>query len=96
LLLGSVPEKTVYRWRSTPSQAKVNYDLLERLSYILGIYKALTILIPDQAARDGWMMLPNDTRLCRGRSPIETLRASGARIQDLYRFREYLDGARGW
>jgi len=96
LLLGSVPEETVYRWRRYPGQAMVNRDLLERLSYLLGIYKALVILIPDESARDAWMTRPNDSPVGRGEAPIERLRDSGARITDLYHLRRYLDGQRGW
>lgn len=95
LLLGSIPEKTVYRWRRHPQQATINQDLLERLSYLLGIYKALAILIPDEQARDAWMTRANDSPIAGGRAPIEALRESGARITDLYHVRRYLDGERG-
>ena len=41
-LLGLSNEKTLYNWKSRPEKAKLTRDLLERASYILGIYKSLT------------------------------------------------------
>jgi len=63
---------------------------------LLGIYKALIILIPQEDARDAGMTQPNDSPVGRGRAPIGRLRETGARIADLYRFRYYLDGEPGW
>lgn len=91
LLLGSVPEQTIQRWRQDPDDAQVDEDLFARLSYLLGIYQALTILIPDRAARDAWMIRANDTPVTGGRSPIQALRDAGGRLQDLRNIRRYLD-----
>ena len=53
-LLGLSNEKTLYNWKSQPEKAKLTRDLLERASYILGIYKSLQILLPDQVLADQW------------------------------------------
>ncbi|MEO7522087.1 MAG: antitoxin Xre-like helix-turn-helix domain-containing protein, partial [Gemmatimonas sp.] len=40
LLLGTPPSSTYYKWKSG-DVGSVSRDLLERVSYVLGIYKAL-------------------------------------------------------
>ena len=48
-LLGLTNEKTLYNWKNQPEKAKLTRDCLERASYILGIYRALQVLFPDEA-----------------------------------------------
>ena len=93
-LLG-VSQPTVHRWKADPAAAaKANSrDLLERLSYLLGIYKALQILLPDPRAADGWVNRPNTAPLFGGQAPIERLLAGN--VADLYEVRRWLDGQRG-
>jgi hypothetical protein len=93
-LLG-VSQPTVHRWKADPAAAaKANSrDLLERLSYLLGIYKALQILLPDPRAADGWVNRPNAAPLFGGQAPIERLLAGN--VADLYEVRRWLDGQRG-
>lgn len=94
VLLG-VSQPTVHRWKSDPEAAgRANSrDLLERLSYILGIYKALQILLPDPAAADSWVRRANRAPLFGGRTPLE--RILGGNVADLYEVRRWLDGQRG-
>jgi hypothetical protein len=74
--------------------AKANSrDLAERLSYILGIYKALQILLPDARSADSWVNRPNSALLFAGRAPLE--RILGGNVADLYEVRRWLDGQRG-
>lgn len=93
-LLG-VSQPTVHRWKADPAAAaKANSrDLLERLSYLLGIYKALQILLPDPRAADGWVNRPNAAAPFGGRAPVERLLAGN--VADLYEVRRWLDGQRG-
>ncbi|MGK2924355.1 MAG: MbcA/ParS/Xre antitoxin family protein [Lysobacterales bacterium] len=93
-LLG-VSQPTVHRWKADPAAAaKANSrDLLERLSYLLGIYKALQILLPDPRAADGWVNRPNAAPLFGGQAPIDRLLAGN--VADLYEVRRWLDGQRG-
>ena len=93
-LLG-VSQPTVHRWKADPTvAARANSrDLLERLSYLLGIYKALQVLLPDPRAADGWVNRPNAAPLFGGRAPIERLLAGN--VADLYEVRRWLDGQRG-
>ena len=46
VLLGTPGRSTFFKWKSAPETADLKRDTLERLSYILGIYKALQILLP--------------------------------------------------
>lgn len=89
-MLGATPD-VVSRWRQDPATVDIDTALFERLSCLLGIHSALTTLIPDEQARDAWFTRPNDTPICRGRSPLEALRESGAQVEELYAIRRYLD-----
>ncbi len=91
-LLGDPPESTYYKWKSG-KVGSVPGDLLERISYVLGIYKALQILLPDPAAADAWVRRPNAAPLFNGRSALE-LMLSG-QVADLFLVRQYLDWERG-
>ncbi|MBW8311222.1 MAG: MbcA/ParS/Xre antitoxin family protein [Rhizobium sp.] len=92
-LLGSPGRSTYFRWKKEHAGA-VPHDVIERISYILGIYKALHILFPDEAQADGWVKRPNDGPLFGGRSALERMLAG--QVADLYVVRQYLDAQRGW
>jgi hypothetical protein len=92
-LLGDPPRSTFYAWRKNPEAAQLSRDTLERLSYLLGIYKALQILLPDPAAADAWVRKPNTAPGFGGRSALDRLLAGS--IADLHYVRRYLDAARG-
>ena len=91
-LLGSPPPSTYYKWKAG-RVGTVSHDLLERVSYVLGIYKALQILLPVPQAADAWVKRPNDAPLFNGRSALD-LMLSG-RVADLFMVRQYLDAQRG-
>ena len=92
-LLGVTNEKTLYNWKNRPEKAKLTPDLLERTSYILGIYKALQVLLPDQALADQWLARPNDNPLFNGVAPLDRLLAG--QMLDLAVVRHFLDAERG-
>ena len=60
---------------------------------VLGIYKALQILLPDETAAHEWVMRPNSAAPFGGRSALE--RMSSGQVADLYVVRQYLDAQRG-
>lgn len=93
VLLGSPGRSTFFKWRAAPETAQLSHDALERLSYILGIYKALQILLPDPSAADGWIKKPNDAAPFGGRSALD--RMLSGNVGDLFVVRQYLDAARG-
>ena len=71
--------------------ASIPKDTLERISYILGIYKGLQILLPETA--DQWVRKPNNAGIFGGRSAVERM-ASG-NVADLYVVRQYIDAQCG-
>jgi uncharacterized protein (DUF2384 family) len=89
-LLGGVPRSTVYKLKS--AAGTLRQDELTRISYIVGIYKALHILLPDDVA-DRWITRPNDNLLFRGQPPIEYMVRAG--IPGLQHVRSLLDAERG-
>jgi len=91
-LLGSPPESTYYKWKAGQVRT-VPRDLLERVSYVLGIYKALQILLPNEAAADGWVRRANSAPLFGGRSALDFMLSGN--VAELYQVRQYLDGQRG-
>ena len=91
-LLGSPPKSTFYRWKQGESVV-LSQDTLERLSYILGIYSALQVLLPRADAADAWIKKPNAAPLFGGRSALA--RMLSGQVADLYVVRQYLDAQRG-
>ena len=90
-LLGLESWSTFQSWKRG-AVAAVPKDTLERISYILGIYKGLNILLPETA--DQLVHKPNKARIFGGRSAIERM-ASG-NVADLYVVRQYIDAQRGY
>ncbi|AET91745.1 hypothetical protein A9R05_23270 [Burkholderia sp. KK1] len=92
-LLGSPGRSTYFKWKQEPASARLTRDTLERLSLILGIYKALQILLPDPRAADTWIRRPNAAPPFGGRPALDRLLAGN--ISDLVAVRQYLDAMRG-
>lgn len=92
-LLGQPPRSTFFAWRKDPDKATLPRDTLERLSNLLGIWKALQILLPDAAAADAWVRQPNSAPAFGGRSALQHMLAGN--VADLHHVRRYLDGVRG-
>ena len=93
ILLGSPADSTFYKWKAERSAGRLSRDALERISYLLGIYKALNILLPSTRAADEWIHKPNAAPLFHGQSAIERMLAGS--IVDLADVRRYLDTQRG-
>jgi hypothetical protein len=91
-LLGIASRSTFFKWRRE-REPRLPRDTLERLSYVLGIYKSLQILLPDAKAADEWVRKPNNAPLFGGRSALE--RMLTGQVADLYVVRQYLDAERG-
>ena len=91
-LLGLSSRSTYFKWRKEP-QVRLPRDTLERISYILGIYKALQLLLPDARAADEWVRRPNEAAVFGGRSALD--RMLSGNVADLYIVRQYLDAQRG-
>ncbi len=65
-LLGNPPESTFYKWKAERTSRRLGRDVLDRISYLLGIYKALNILLPSRRAVDEWVKKPNAAPLFQG------------------------------
>lgn len=91
-LLGDPPESTFYKWKRERDGA-LSRDTLERISYLLGIFKALAILFPQPDRADEWLRRPNDAPTFGGQSALE--RMLSGNVADLYVVRQYLDAQRG-
>lgn len=92
-LLGGIGESTFFRWKKAPEQAHITHDTLERISYLLGIYKALALIYSDEAVAVGWLRRPNDNPAFGGQPPLMRLLAGN--VADLYIVRQHLDARRG-
>ena len=93
VLLGAPGRSTFFKWKASPESADLKRDTLERLSYLLGIYKALQILLPAPTSADAWVKKPNAAPLFGGKSALD--RMLGGNIGDLLAVRQYLDARRG-
>jgi hypothetical protein len=93
ILLGSPPESTFFKWKAEKTTRRLGRDALERISYLLGIAKALNILLPSPRAADEWVKKPNAAPLFHGQSALD--RMLGGSLVDLADVRRYLDAQRG-
>ena len=93
ILLGSPPESTFFKWKAERTARRLGRDVLERISYLLGIAKALNILLPSPRVADEWVKKPNAAPLFHGQSALE--RMLGGSLVDLADVRRYLDAQRG-
>lgn len=91
-ILGLTARSTLQNWKAG-AVARIGRDALERISYVLGIYKALHILLPVRAEADGWIRRRNRHPLFGGAPAIARM-ASG-QVADLFVVRQYLDAQRG-
>lgn len=91
-LLGDPPESTFYKWKRQQDGAP-GRDTIERISYLLGIWKSLQILFPDPERADAWLHKPNAAALFGGQSAMD--RMLSGNVADLYVVRQYLDAQRG-
>ncbi len=92
ILLGLTARSTFFKWKKDPDTV-LPKDTLERISYILGVYKALQILLPDEEAADEWVRRPNAALPFGGRSALD--RMLSGQVADLFVVRQYLDAQRG-
>tara|TARA_R110002072_G_scaffold953_4_gene7894 strand:+ start:361 stop:792 length:432 start_codon:yes stop_codon:yes gene_type:complete len=91
-LLGLINATILYDLKSQPENAKLTTDQLERVSYILGIYQSLQILLPDPALAELWLSTPNDSPLFSGTAPLDRLLVG--QVVDLAVVKNFLDAER--
>lgn len=98
ILLGGPSKSSFYRMRDfvedkADRPPKLSRDALERISYIMGIYKALNILLPSERRAAEWVNKANNHPLFGGRTALDVMRQG--RVIDLADIRRYVDAERG-
>lgn len=91
-LLGASARSTFFKWKKD-EDGRLSMDTLERISYLLGIFKSLHILLPEEDAADAWIKKPNTAPIFGGKAALD--RMLSGHVSDLYVVRQYLDAQRG-
>ncbi|MGH6943632.1 MAG: MbcA/ParS/Xre antitoxin family protein [Geminicoccaceae bacterium] len=90
-LLGGIAASTFYDYKRTPERI-LDQDKLTRVSYLIGIFKALNILHGEELA-DRWVRMPNRNRIFGGATPLDYMIKGGAPAMQVVR--RLLDARRG-
>ena len=90
-LLGGVSNGPYYTWKKQPERL-LDADVLTRISYLIGVFKALNILYGEKLA-DEWVRLPNSNRIFSGRTPLDYMVRGGVPAMQIVR--RLLDARRG-
>jgi hypothetical protein len=98
-LLGGIPTRSYHdlKRKALANQSiNLSRDCLERISLLLGISKALQIVVPSgrEDLAYAWFNQPNDHPIFDGRS-VKKYLLERKSIEGLYTVRRYLDAARG-
>lgn len=91
LLLGGVSNGLYYAMKKAPGR-RLDQDTLTRISYLIGVFKALHILYGEELA-DRWMQMPNQNPIFNGRTPLATMIQGG--LPAFQSIRRLLDARRG-
>lgn len=91
MLLGGVSNGPYYQWKKEPERT-LDTDTLTRVSYLIGMFKALNIAYGEELA-DEWIKLPNTNRIFAGQSPLAFLLSGG--LPAFQVVRRLLDARRG-
>ena len=89
-LLGNITREDYDKLRNQPRRT-LDADILTRISYLVGIYKALNILYSDSLA-DEWIRLPNHNPLFNGEIPLAYM--IKGRLPAMQTVRRLLDAVR--
>ncbi len=91
-LLGWPATSTFHKYKAG-DHGTLSFDTLTRLSLVIGIYKSLQVLYPEETFADMWVRMPNSNPLFGGQ-PALTLMLDGG-IDGLFKVRRLLDSRRG-
>lgn len=90
-LLGGVSNGPFYEMKKNPERVQ-DADRLLRISYLVGIFKALNILHSEKLA-DEWIRLPNSNRIFGGQTPLSYMVKGG--LPAIQTVRRLVDARRG-
>jgi len=82
-LLGGVSNGPFYEMKRNPDRI-LDADRLARISYVIGIFKALRILHSDHLA-DEWVRLPNRNAIFTGETPLAYMIRGGLPAMQIVR-----------
>lgn len=80
-----------YELKKKPKGRTLDHDRLQRISYLIGIFKALNIL-HQEALADEWVRLPNSNRIFGGQTPLHYMIRGG--LPAMQTVRRLLDARR--
>jgi hypothetical protein len=89
-LIGGVSNGPFYEWKRDPDRT-LDTDRLTRISYLIGIFKALNILHGKSLA-DQWVRLPNTNPIFGGDTPLAYMIRGG--LPAMHVIRRLLDARR--
>ena len=89
-LLGGVSNGPFYEMKRKPERI-LDPDRLTRVSYLVGIFKALNILYSEKLA-DSWVRLPNTNPIFGGHTPVSFMIKGG--LPAMQTVRRLLDARR--
>lgn len=88
ILLGGIGKTTLSNYKRLP-EISLSRDLLDRISYLMGIQKALVTLLGSRERATRWIHAPNAAEPFFGKSALECLK--GGSMRELFIVRQYLD-----
>lgn len=92
ILMGDMPRST-YTTGVKNKSIKLDRDKKERVSYLLGIYKALRLLFDDSSQALSWINRENELPPFNGKTPKEyMLEGSIVRLAEVRKFLDYWRG----
>lgn len=91
-LLGGLSTGSFHGLKKQEKQRILAHDTLTRISFLIGIFKALNILYSEPLA-DAWITLPNRNPVFRGATPLAYILQQG--LPGMLEVRRLLDGRRG-
>ena len=91
VLLGGMSNGPFYEMKKNPERV-LDADRLTRISYLVGIFKALNILYSEKLA-DKWIQLPNSNPIFGGQMPLAYMMKGGQLAMQTVR--RLLDDRRG-
>lgn len=96
LILGYPSRSTYYKWCKTVREhgdLTLDVDVLMRISAVIGIHSALSILYEDERDGVNWLRQPNKTFIFGGKPPLDLV-VNGTQ-DGLMTVRRFLDAERG-
>jgi Protein of unknown function (DUF2384) len=91
VLLGGMSNGQFYEMKKKPERT-LDADTLTRISYLVGIFKALNILYSEKLA-DAWVQRANTNRIFGGETPLAYMMKGGQSAMQVVR--RLVDARRG-